>query len=77
MIYELRQGFKVVDLIKVASIPGSTYYFWIKDQESPAKYKETKANIAAIFHEYKGRYGHRNIQIALGKRGSTSIQKPF
>lgn len=69
MIYELRHNFKVVDLIKVASIPRSTYYYWIKQQERADKYSEAKANIAAIFHAHKGRYGHRNIHIELGKRG--------
>lgn len=69
MIHELRHDFKVVDLIQVAAIPRSTYYYWIKHRERPDKYKEAKATIAEIFHEHKGRYGHRNIQIELGKRG--------
>ncbi|TWT02953.1 IS3 family transposase, partial [Planomicrobium sp. CPCC 101079] len=52
----------------MASIPRSTYYYWIKHQERPDKYKEAKEAISVIFHEHKGRYGHRNIQIELGKR---------
>lgn len=69
MIYELRHDFKVVDLIKIASIPRSTYYYWIKHHARPDKYKEAKEAIAVIYHEHKGRYGHRNIQIELGKIG--------
>lgn len=69
MIYELRHDFKVVDLIQVASIPRSTYYYWMKHHKRPDKYKEAKANIAEIYHEHKGRYGHRNIHIELGKKG--------
>ncbi|TWT27587.1 IS3 family transposase [Planomicrobium sp. CPCC 101110] len=69
VIYELRHDFKVVDLIKVAALPRSTYYYWIKHQERPDKYKEAKELISAIFHAHKGRYGHRNIHIELRKRG--------
>ncbi|WP_276310412.1 IS3 family transposase [Planococcus halotolerans] len=70
VIYELRHDFKVVYMILAASIPRSTYYYWIKHHERPDKYKEVKANIAEIYHEHKGRYGHCNIQIELGKRGT-------
>lgn len=69
VIYALRHEFKVVDLIQVASIPRSTYYYWIKHRERPDKYNEAKEAISTIFHEHKGRYGHRNIQIELEKRG--------
>ncbi|WKA59267.1 IS3 family transposase [Planococcus shenhongbingii] len=69
VIHELRHDFKVIDLIQVVAIPRSTYYYWIKHQERPDKYKEAKAHIAEIFHAHKGRYGHRNIHIDLGKRG--------
>lgn len=53
----------------MASIPRSTYYYWIKHRERPDKYNEAKEAISTIFHEHKGRYGHRNIQIELEKRG--------
>ena len=33
------------------------------------KYGREKAEIAAIFHENKGRYGYRRITIALRSRG--------
>lgn len=69
MIHELRHEFKVVDLIQVAAIPRSTYYYWVKHRKRPDKYKEAKEAISVIFHAHKGRYGHRNIHIELGKQG--------
>ena len=35
----------------------------------PDKYKEAKAEIAAIYHENKGRYGYRRITAALRNSG--------
>lgn len=68
MIYALRHEFKVVDLIQVAAIPRSTYYYWVKHQKRPDKYQAVKEAIVAIYHEHKGRYGYRQIQKALAKR---------
>jgi putative transposase len=68
VIYALRHEFKVVDLIQVAAIPRSTYYYWIKHRERPDKYQAIKEAIADIYHEHKGRYGHRQIRKALAKQ---------
>ena len=35
----------------------------------PDKYKEAKAEIAAIYHENKGRYGYRRITTELHNHG--------
>ena len=35
----------------------------------PDKYKEVKAEITAIYHENKGRYGYRRITVELHNRG--------
>ena len=35
----------------------------------PDKYKEVKAEIVAIYHENKGRYGYRRITAALHNKG--------
>jgi putative transposase len=37
--------------------------------ERPDKYKKVKDAIQEIYHEHKGRYGHRNIKKELEKRG--------
>jgi putative transposase len=57
VIYELRREFKVIDLIKVAEMPRSTYYYWLKQMDKPNKYSEIKEVIQQIFDEHQGRYG--------------------
>ncbi|WML43141.1 IS3 family transposase [Neobacillus sp. PS3-40] len=69
VIYELRQEFKVIDLVKVAEIPRSTYYYWVKQMNQPDKYSELKEVIQQIFDEHQGRYGYRRITLELRNRG--------
>ncbi|PGT76191.1 MULTISPECIES: IS3 family transposase [Bacillaceae] len=69
IIYELRHEFKVIDLVKVAGIARSTYYYWVKQMDRPDKYKETKELIQGIFDEHQGRYGYRRITLELRNRG--------
>jgi hypothetical protein len=40
VIFVLRLEFKVIDLVKVAGIPRSTYYYWVKQMDWPDKHKE-------------------------------------
>jgi hypothetical protein len=47
----------VVELIKFAGIPRSTYYYWEKRLSRADKYANVKAAIQSIYHEHKGRYG--------------------
>ena len=58
-----------MDLVEVADIKRSTYYYWEKRLNQPDKYANVKESIKEIFHEHKGRYGHRRITIELEKRG--------
>ena len=37
--------------------------------QKPDKYVDVKAEISAIYHENRGRYGYRRITIALHNRG--------
>ncbi|WP_155925604.1 IS3 family transposase [Bacillus sp. UNC438CL73TsuS30] len=69
VIYELRHEFKVTDLVKVAGIARSTYYYWIKQMNRPDKYQEIKELIKCIFEEHQGRYGYRRITLELRNRG--------
>ncbi|PYF01282.1 transposase InsO family protein [Ureibacillus chungkukjangi] len=59
----------MVELIKVADIPRSTYYYWEKRLNRDDKYAEVKAVIQSIYHEHKGRYGYRRIAKELKKYG--------
>lgn len=69
MIYELRHEWKVIDLVKVAGIARSTYYYWVKQKGRQDKYREVKEMIHRIFEEHQGRYGYRRITLELRNRG--------
>ena len=53
--------------MKIADIPRSTYYYWIKQMDRPDKYREVKEVIQQIFDEHEGRYGYRRITLELQK----------
>ncbi|WP_156316731.1 IS3 family transposase [Bacillus sp. FJAT-22090] len=67
VIFELKAEFDVVELVKVADIPRSTYYYWEKRLQREDKYAKEKEAIEAIYHEHKGRYGYRRIAKELKK----------
>ncbi|KSU77337.1 putative transposase [Fictibacillus enclensis] len=69
MIDELRHEYKVIDLVEVAGIPRSTYYYWMKQKNRADKYHEVKAVIQHIFNEHQGRYGYRRIRWELQNQG--------
>ena len=58
-----------MELVKVAGIPRSTYYYWEKRLDRPDKYADVKTKIQEIYHEHKGRYGYRRIAKELEKYG--------
>ena len=58
-----------MELVKVAGIPRSTYYYWEKRLDRPDKYAGVKTKIQEIYHEHKGRYGYRSIPKKLEKYG--------
>lgn len=56
-------------LLEIAQLPRATYYYHLKRMERAEKYVQEKAEIAAIYHENRGRYGYRRITIALHNKG--------
>ena len=68
MIQELRQEFKLEMLLKIAQLPRSTFYYHNKKQNQEDKYAHAKAEITAIYHENKGRYGYRRVTDELRNR---------
>lgn len=68
-MFELRIEFPVKELLKLAGIPRSTYYYWVNTFDRPDKDAELKTLIQAIYHEHKGRYGYRRIKDELKNRG--------
>ena len=69
VIAKLGLKFSLIDLLSIAQIPRATYYYHGKRQNQPDKYSTQKAEITAIFHENKGRYGYRRITSDLDNRG--------
>ena len=57
------------ELLKLARMPRSTFYYHLKQLNKIDKYKEIKDEILSIFHEHKGRYGYRRIALELKNRG--------
>ncbi len=56
-------------LLEIAQLPRATYYYHLKCMQRADKYVQEKAEIAAIYHENRGRYGYRRITIALHNKG--------
>ena len=50
-MFELRTEFPVKELLKLADIPRSTYYYWVKTFGRSDKDAELKTLIQAIYHE--------------------------
>ncbi len=64
-----------MELVKVAGIPRSTYYYWENRLDQTDKYGQVKEAIKMIYHEHKGRYGYRRIAKELKKYGYTHDPK--
>lgn len=56
-------------MLKVAEMPRSTYYYYMKQAKKPVKSASVKEEILAIYHENQGRYGYRRITLELNNRG--------
>lgn len=69
IIYELRQEFRVRELLKVSEIKKSTYYYHISKINEPDKYAEIKEIIKQVYNENKCRYGYRRITLELLNKG--------
>lgn len=57
------------ELLKLAEMPRSTFYYHLKNLKKEDKYKVEKDEILSIFHENKGRYGYRRITLEMRNRG--------
>ena len=68
VVQKLRQKHALSILLSIAQLPRATFYYHLKRMNSADKYKAVKAEITAIYHENKGRYGYRRITAELRKR---------
>ena len=68
VVQKLRQKHALSILLSIAQLPRATFYYHLKRMNRADKYKAVKAEITAIYHENKGRYGYRRITTELHKR---------
>ncbi|MBZ6673256.1 IS3 family transposase [Klebsiella pneumoniae] len=75
IIDELRQHYPFEQLLQIAQIPKSTFYYHLKALRSPGKYDEVKCRIKEIYDENLGRYGYRRVALALRREGGALNHK--
>ena len=66
---ELRQRYPLADLLKVAGLARSTFYYQQKVLQARDKYASLKDRIRTLFEQHKGRYGYRRITAAVRRQG--------
>ncbi|MED1785403.1 IS3 family transposase [Brevibacillus fortis] len=65
VIYELRHEYPVKAILKLADIPRSTYYYYVKNFGRPDLDRELKQLIRTIYDDHEGRLGYRRIRDEL------------
>lgn len=55
-------------LLEIAQLSRSTFYYHLKQMKCADKYETAKAEITAIYHENRGRYGYRRVTEELRNR---------
>ena len=66
MITGLRQHHKLADLLRIASLARSTFYYHqLQLIERAASQSDLQANIRTVYEQHKGRFGYRRITAEL------------
>ncbi|NIK80489.1 transposase InsO family protein [Paenibacillus castaneae] len=60
----------MIELLKLAEVPRSTFYYGVKQFGKPDPDAELKLLIQSIYEEHQGRYGYRRIRDELINRGN-------
>lgn len=68
-INDLRPGYSLSVLLKVAGMARSSFYYHLKRLRTNDKYSHEKEVITSVFQQHKGRYGYRRITLELHNRG--------
>jgi putative transposase len=66
---ELRPEFRLDDLLKLAGLPRSTFYYQQQALLIEDKHAKLKECIGAVYHRHKGRYGYRRITATIRQLG--------
>ena len=71
----LRPQHALADLLEVARLPRSTFYYQSKVQQEGDRDVALKAQIQTIYSRHRGRYGYRRITAELCQTGPTVNHK--
>ena len=63
--FELKEEFKLKDVLHIVGIPESTYHYQIKAMKKGNPNQELEDCIQSIFEENDGNYGYRRIHLEL------------
>ncbi|WP_408637943.1 IS3 family transposase [Oxalobacter vibrioformis] len=69
IVNELRQKHALYDLLRIAALSRSTFYYHCQKQKLPDRYALEKQAIQSTFHQHKGRYGYRRITCVMRQQG--------
>jgi putative transposase len=69
----LRQQHKLADLLRIASLARSTFYYQCRTIQGAESQSDLPAKIRTVYDAHKGRYGYRRITAAL----RSSAAKPI
>jgi putative transposase len=69
----LRQHHKLADLLQVAGLARSTFYYQCRANQRTQLQDDLQARIRAIYDDHKGRYGYRRITAALRNSMAQSV----
>ena len=67
MIAGLRQHHKLADLLQIAGLARSTYYYQCQPNVRAEQQSDMQCRISAVYDKHKGRYGYRRITATLSK----------
>lgn len=66
---ELREHFALDELLEIAGLARSTYYYQLKVLGAADKFASLKASIQSIQDQHRGRYGYRRVTATLRNGG--------
>ncbi|WP_346726756.1 IS3 family transposase, partial [Bacillus suaedaesalsae] len=66
---ELKETFKLKDVLQIVGIPESSYHYHIKMMKKENPDQGLEESIQSIFDENNGNYGYRRIKLELKNRG--------
>lgn len=73
LIAGLRHHHKLTDLLQIAGLARSTFYYHCNTTQRDDRQSAMEARIRVIYDEHKGRYGYRRITAALCSSAAEAV----